>query len=190
MAPLPANSTARVFLDYTGANQPHTFEFRLGSSSTVASATAQAAAVAAVLATRMSDLDSITAARYQAAGSLFSLPITFTPVVGAVPNAGGAAFWVEDPESAFISITGRGQTSGREVAWYLFTPVKSTTWPTDNRYNPGDSAPVDTFRINFSNLVTAAPSPSQQMVTIGGDIPLIRGYTNIAKNGYWQRKQR
>lgn len=190
MAPLPESSTARVFLDYTSCNIEHTFEFRLGAGATLTTAADRAELVAALLATRMTDNDSIIRARFSQQGQNFSLPLTFTPVQGVLPFDGGGPWWVEDPQSAFISLIGRGQTTARRARWFFYTPVKTITWPADNRYQTGEAAVIDTFRENWEALIEDTPGPGSQIVTIGGDIPLVYGYVNIAKNGYWQRKQR
>lgn len=188
LPPLPANSTACVFIDYTSYGVAHTFGFRLGAGASSITAATKAASLAAVLANRMGSADSFTQARLRAAGGIVSLPIAFTPVTGAVSGSG--IYWDDDPESTFISFVGRGTTTGRKTRWEFYTAVRSASWPPTNRYIPGFSAPVDTLRANFTNWVDTAASPGEQVVTIGGDIPQVYAYVNIAKNSYWQRRQR
>lgn len=190
MAPVPPNSTDRVFLDYTSLQIPHTLILRLPPAGSVTDAEVVAAAAAAILVNRMLDTDSFTAARVQQSGTNFSLPIAFTQVNGVIPLSGGANAWAEDPESAFITFVARGTATGRRVRWEFFTSVKTTTWPGDNRYNPGDAAPVDTLRTNWTNFVENGVTPTQQIVTVAADIPVVYDYVNIGKNAYWQRKQR
>lgn len=190
MAPLPENGTARVFIDYTSATVQHTIEFRLGEGASSVSALTVANRMVTVLKQRMTTADSFIAARFQDEGSNFSLPIAFTPTAGVVPFDGGSPWWLEDPESAFISFIGRGSATGRRVRWEYFTPIKTFPWPSDNRYNVGEQAVIDTLRTNFAAAVAESDSTGDQIVTIGGDIPVVYGYVNIAKNAYWQRKQR
>lgn len=190
MAPLPDNATARVFLEYTSVGTQHTMEIRLGAGASSSTASVKAAAAANVLKQRMSNTDSFFAARFQDAGSTFSLPVAFTPINGVIDPAGGANYWQEDPESAMISFVGRGGSTGRRVRWEFFTPIATGTWPADNRFNPGDNAPVDTLRLNWTTFVNTSSTPGEQVVTIGGDIPAVYGYVNLSKNAYWQRKQR
>lgn len=190
MAPLPENATARLFLVYTSAAVQHTLIFRLGAGANVGDAETVAADMATIFKARMLSSDSILSARFSDIGSTFSLPITFSPVIGSVVAVGPSSYWAEDPDSAFISLIGRGLSTARRVRWEFFTPVATTAWPANNRYTPGASAPIDTLRTNFTSAVTGAASPGEQIVTIGGDIPAIYSYVNIAKNSYWQRKQR
>jgi hypothetical protein len=190
MAPVPPNGTDRVFMDYTSYDIPHTLILRLPPVSTPADGEAVAAAAATILKQRMSVNDSFTAARYQQSGTNFSLPIAFTAQQGVVDPSGGSALWQEDPESAFITFIGRGSATGKRVRWEFFTSVRTTTWPGDNRYNPGESGPIDALRTNWTNFVEVGATATQQIVTIAADIPVCYDYVNIGKNAYWQRKQR
>lgn len=186
LPPLPANSTARVWVEYTSVGVVHEVMFRLPDFASAADALAKATSLAAVLVTRMSNTDSILGARYSPGGSSFSVPLAITPTVGTLPQS----TWPQDPESTQLVMTGRSFSDGRDVAWSFFTGQQTTSWPSDNRYNPGDSAPIDTFRINFANWVNTAGTPAQQVVTIGQSIPSVNPYVNIRQNGYWQSAQR
>lgn len=190
MPALPGNSTARFFLEYTSIGIQHTLEVRLGAGASAITAATKATAAANVLKVRMSNIDSFYAARFQDAGAVFSLPVTFTPIVGTVDPAGGANYWQEDPESAMLSFVGRGTATGRRVRWEFFTPVATGLWPSDNRFNLGDNASVEALRVNWNTYVNTSASPGEQVVTIGGDIPSVYGYVNLSKNAYWQRNQR
>lgn len=188
--PLDPTNTARVYIDYTSAALQHTLIIRMGLGATAGEASVLAASAADVLRTRMSMTDSFLAARFSDKASHISLPIAFTPIAGALDLQGGAAAWAEDPESAFLCLVGRGQTSGRRVRWEFFTTIRTPLWPTTNRYNLGASPVIDTFRLNWANLVESGAISATQIVTIAGDRPIVYGYVNIAKNSYWQRKQR
>lgn len=186
LPPLPDNNTVRVWLKYTSATLVHELMFRLPAFSSAAEASTKAASLAAVLSLRMNNVDSCLSARYSPALSAFSVPIAFTPVAGA----GGTGAWLQDPESVELVLTARSFADGRDVAWQFFTVVPSAVWPPKNRYLPGDSAPVDTFRLNFTAWVAAAATPSEQVCTISGAIPTLNAYVNIRSNAYWQTAQR
>lgn len=185
----PAN-TARVYIDYTSAQITHTLMFRLGAGATTANAAIRAQACAEIFKMRMQQADSFVSARFSDKNSHFSLPIPFTPVTGVIDGASGNIYWVEDPESAFLSLIGRGTTTGRRTRWEFFTPCRTTGWPESNRYAAGASGPIDALRENWKAFVEESSAPGDQLVTVAGDIPVVYGYVNIAKNGYWQRKQR
>lgn len=187
---LPDNATARLWIDYTSLNIPHTMLIRLGAGATISDAATVAPLAANILKARMSTDDAFTAARFSLEDSDFSLPVTFTPVSGVINVVDPTTYWEEDPESAFIDFMGRGSSSSRRVRWEFFTIIRTPLWPTTNRYNPGASAPIDTLRINWTDFVNDGATTGQQVVTKGGDIPVVYGYVNIAKNSYWQRKQR
>ena len=188
MAPLPQNNTARVFVDYTSLSVQHTLMVRPLPGATVPDMAALATNVANVLRARMATTDSFFAARYSLALSDFSLPLTFEAVPGVV--SAFANIWTEDPESAFISLCGRSTTSGRRVRWDLYTPIRAADWPADNRFNPGENGPVDTLRLNWTAVVAGEAGPAPSVVAIDGSPVIVYEYVNIAKNAYWQRKQR
>lgn len=186
LPPLPDNNTVRVWVKYTSVGVEHELMVRLPEFSVNTDATAVAASVGAVLVTRMSNTDAVLSARYSPAGSTFSVPVAFTPVVGSLVQS----TWPQDPESTQLTLTGRSFTDGRDVSWTFFTGQQTPTWPADNRYNPGEAAVIDTFRANFTALVASPSSPERQIVTISGTIPTVNSYVNIRQNGYWQSAQR
>lgn len=185
MAVLPQNSTARIFIDYTSRQIEHTMMLRV--SSAAAGAEAIATTYAEIFANRMFDDDSFFRARYSADESDFSLPLPFDAVAGVVPAA-STSTWPQDPESVFLSFPMRGITTGRKGRVEFFTAVPTTVWPGDNRYNPGDSAPIGALQANFKNAADASGTSS--LLSIGGDLVTVYDYVNIASNAYWQRKQR
>jgi len=184
MAPLPSNGTNRLFLDYTSVNIEHTMLLRLADS--VTDPEAAATSYATLFAARMYPSDSFFRARFSLSGEDFSLPIPFTAVPGALPS--GTPTWPQDPESTQLSFIMRGITSGRRARVEFFTSITTTTWPGDNRYNPGDAAPIDTLRANFE--AAAESGGTYPLVTVAGDFTTVYGYVNICQNSYWQRKQR
>jgi len=184
MAPLPSESTARLYLDYTSVNIEHTMLLRLAGDAT--DALDYANTYAAIFAQRMYPTDSFFRARFAADEAHFSLPLAFTAVSGALPS--GTTTWPQDPESVFLSFVGRGLVTGRRSRVEFFTSIVTTTWPGDNRYNPGDAAPIDTLRANFA--AAAEQGGTHPLLTIGSDEITVYDYVNIASNAYWQRKQR
>lgn len=188
MAPLPDNLTARLFLDYTSAGVTHTIMFRPATDLNVTEQGVMANGWASIMANRMLNTDSVFGVRYSAALTNFSTPILYSPIFGTVTAAGNT--WGEDPESACLSFVARSTTSGRRGRFTFFTPISSTLWPNDNRYNPGDSAPVDTLRINWQNGVKFGTPASVPSLCADGTFQEVYSYVNISKNAYWQRRQR
>ena len=188
MAPLPQNNTTRLFLDYTSMGVPHTLMVRIPSSATPTQIEQFATNLSDALRNRMLTSDAFLSARVSNAGSNFSLPITFVPAGGVLASAGN--IWGQDPESTFVSIVGRSIVSGRKNRLEYFNPITTTSWPDDNRYNPGEAAPIDTFRINVINVLNGGGSSGVAAVAIDGTDATWYPYVNIAQNAYWQRKQR
>lgn len=184
LPPLPENNTACLFLHYTAVGIPHTIMLRLPGVG-ASTPSDYAVAYANILRQRMRSTDGFQSAEYREAEAIVTLPIAFTPVAGALDGAG---VWAQDPESTQLSLVGRGTVSGRKVRWEFFTGIATDYWPPSNRYLPGQAAPVDTWRLNFSNAAQGAGT--MPLVTIGGDLVVIYGYVNIRQNGYWQTKQR
>lgn len=183
MAPLPENNTSRLFVDYTSGAYEHTLQLRFPTGVSAADATVTAQDICTALAPFMNSNDSFIRARWSAAGSNIALPTGWVPVVGTSVGAAHA----EDPESAFVSVNGR-TLGGRRVRWEFFSVIKvSTNWPDDNRYGPGESANADDIVDAFE---AAAILPIDYICGIDGLTVIVYQYLNIAKNGYWQRKQR
>lgn len=185
MAPLPANNTGRLFLDYTSRGIEHTMMLRVAGDYTTAAG--DASEYANLFSTRMFDDDSFFRARYAIVGNDFSLPIPFTAVPGVVPAATTNS-WPQDPESVQLSFVFRGNTTGRRGRVEFFTAVPTPQWPDDNRYNPGDAAVIDTLRTNFTSL--AQFDGTNPLLTVGADEVTVYGYVNIRLNAYWQNEQR
>lgn len=185
---LPADNTRRLFLDYTSQSIEHTLLIRVPDLLSPTQEQAFAIDIANVLATRMDGDDAFTSLRYADKNSNVTFPYPWTPIQGALSTTVG--IWEQDPESVFLSFVGRGASSGRKIRFQFFTAVKSTAWPADNRYNPGESAPVDTLRENLLPLLSGNDVSPVAAVTIGGDYISFNNYVNIASNAYWQRRQR
>lgn len=188
LPPLAPSNTVRGYIDYTSMGVEHTLQFRLPDSSGPNDVSAVALRLAPPMQNNMRTADGIYGVRYSPAGSDQTFPLFWTTIPGLV---GPGSQWQEDPESAFISITGRGFSTGRKVRVSLFTPITfGATWPADNRYNVGDVPNFDAWFNTFKAALEATPLGFQTLVTIGGDAANFYDYANIAKNSYWQRKQR
>lgn len=188
LPPVPENNTARIWLDYTSMQIEHSLMVRPAVALAISERSAVAQAFATVMSSRMLDIDSVFGARYSAPGASFSVPITFDPVEGVVTVAGNV--WLQDPESTALSIVGRSNTTGRDVRYTLFTGAAVGTWPSNNRYEPGEQAVIDTFRLNMTELIEGGGTLDWPMVTVDGTFITVYQYVNISQNAYWQRKQR
>lgn len=188
LPPLPDNNTARLWIDYTSLGRPHSALVRIFETAGAINAGAVANRVIPVIVTRMLQTDSVTGARFAEAGENFSVPLAITPTPGVV--SGANVTWENDPESAFLTLPGRDSFQGRKTRFGLFSPVRTVSWPGDNRYNPGDEPVIDTFRINLTAALNNSTGPDDTVVTIGNNPVRWAGYVNISHNAYWQRKQR
>lgn len=187
MAPTPTNNTCRLWIGYTSKGVQHEIMTRYVAGTTSTEMNDQGDAIIALLKTAMLPSDTLNSMRYSLAGTDFSIPLPLTPVAGTYTSA---PEWTEDPESAFLGFCGREYVNGKRVRFQFFTPCKfSTTWPADNRYAAGENANVDGLNADFANVLygSGAVVPA---VGIGGSTFSLYTYTNIAKNAYWQRKQR
>mgnify|MGYP006877418867 CR=1 FL=1 len=194
MPPLPAlppSNTARVYLSYTSMQRGHTFEARPFAGSTEATYAALCADIAAVLKLRMRADDAITKAEFSVAGSNVRFPLPFTAVQGTISPTG--IIMLDDPESVCLSITGKSSGQGRKWRLSFFSGVANDSggrFPATNRYLPGASAVIDTFRINLQNIINSTSPSGTGIAAIDGTTPYVNQYVNIGRNAYWQRKQR
>jgi len=184
MAPVPPNSTNRLFIDYTSASIVHTMMLRYDT--TVSSAATYAAGYATIFSQLMREDDSFFAARVQLAGESFSLPLAFTPVDGILDDLN--TYWTQDPESVQLSMTFRGTGSGHQGRVEFFSPVAFTPWPSTNRYNTSAQATIEAFVVDF--IDAAAIGGELPLLVVTGDQVAVNNYCNIRSNSYWQNKQR
>jgi hypothetical protein len=188
LSPLPANTSARVFVDYITGNdvtsQEHTVAWRFVAAPNAARDTMLALADfligigPAVFATGWR----VLRARSQAAGATFSVPETVPPVLAAFAGAGGD---VPAPFREALEWTwqGRSFTSGRRVDFSLYGLV---TAPPDNfRVVPGDYPWVGPS-VDFLNAVGAGLKPR----AIDGSTATFYPYVNSNFNSYWERRIR
>lgn len=185
LLPLPDNNTDRVFLEYTSRGIPHTMLLRYPAEGDIALALASARAIAQELKELMLQTDSFTGVRYSVAGSLISLPGNFAPIFGTQLATAGE----EDPESYFYSVVGRDISEGRKVQYQYYATRAGNARPGNNRYPAGQNAEIDTFW-NAINERALNGSEAVHLCTIANTEFVVNGYTNVANNAYWQRRQR
>lgn len=187
MAPLPQNNTNRLWIGYTSNGVQHEFMTRYPTGTTPSQMNDQGDAIIAAFAPILPNTDSFYSMRYSLTASDFSIPLPLTPVPGTLSSP---TKWLEDPESAFLGFCGRETGTGRRWRMELFTPVAfSALWPADNRYAAGESTTIDSINDAVRDVLFGSGAVVQA-VGIGGTSVTLYTYTNIAKNGYWQRKQR
>lgn len=188
MADVADNLTARLWLDYTSLGRTHHMLFRPAANLSAGERASMAETLANVIALRMRAEDSVFAARYSEANSNFSIPVELEPVNGAV--TAGATVWSVDPESATLNIVARSLTTGKQVRYTLFTGVAVGSWPANNRYEPGESAVIDTWRENMTTVIEDGALGTIPLVTADGTFATVYQYVNTSLSAYWQRKQR
>jgi len=115
--------------------------------------------------------------RFQAAGTDFSIPFTFT---GTVSSWGSGA--PDDVgKAAFASMVGRGVDGHKaRMQFFGFKGIGSVA---DYRFSTDASAPWDELR-TFMNTGTTL------FLTIGGTKAIWYNYVNVGFNSYYQRKLR
>lgn len=186
MAPLPADGTARVFLRYTSGGLQHTVQMRPMVWSGPTTATTLVSVMGPFIQGFLPDTDGVQDAFYCIPNSSITVPLTFTPLEGTAT----ATPFAEDPESAFISFCGKDVTYGRRWRFDIFTPLNVfSSWPADNRYNPGDNVSADSVLADAKALFEPGDD-TLGIGTIAGEPLVLKNYINIAKNSYWQRRQR
>lgn len=177
MAPLPDNSTARVWVDYNDGVNDHSLMIRYSpSGATVADAMDAAIAFLEAM-DPLLYLIGITGARASAAGSTFSFPVAWT----------GAATYGDDTmdpvfaprETRFL---GR-DNGGRRVSWSLYGGKYET--PENYRLNPLDFAAVASAISAIEANVVA-----DTFLTINYGDPIVYPYADVNFNSYWERQAR
>lgn len=175
MAPLPENSTTRVYIDYTAGGQAHTMQLRFDDGLTTDWATAANEVIVEML-PMMYTTDSVTGVRYSPVGSNLSFPLP------GVTTGSGANVTAFDPDLKpnFISFTGRS-LDGRDVRVTFFSPIF-------NLKDSGYRGPLGAGDV--AALFSAITSTEPNVTTISGGQPLWHAYVNYGSNAYFQRKAR
>lgn len=180
MAPLPYNNTGIAFVDYTANARAHTVQFRYGGEGGPPGGLS--GAIANILAAAMPFMPTdfaVLGARYQSAGTNFSVPwaVSFGTLTGT-----GVAKPGEAP--AFVSFVGRSALGRRARVYFLGASISAADEggsAADYRQTTAESANVT----NVRNAIIAAG-----LVAIDSQGVTWYPYANIGYHAYWQRRMR
>jgi len=177
MAPLPVNSTARLFVDYTTCGEDHTVMCRFGASSSAGDAMTVVAAWLDALESLLYDID-ILGARVSDLGSSVSYPVTWT---GAAAYGSGAG--ANTDSASYLDFVGRG-IGGRRARMAVFGSKNYRDGANDDfRITPADAAAI-------GDALTALRAGSDVPITIDGDDVNWQDYANVGVNAYWRNHMR
>jgi len=176
MAPLPPESTARAWIDYTNGTDEHQVMFRYPPSLGTASLFVIVDEWLTAMDPIMYEI-TILGARAAATGSTISFPVTWT---GASTYGDGAM----PTNVAPIEYRFEGRSSdGRRASWSMFSGKLAI--PATYRYLTADNVNVANA---YAVLSTAALA--DDILTIGGLGPLVYPYMNYQFNSYWETNRR
>lgn len=189
MAPLPPNTTARVFFDYVTANTAgveHTVAWRMPEAVT------EPEDVQAAFADFLTALGAATLrvgwrvlrARYQEPLSDFSFPV---PLITALETFVGtsAVSFPTNREAEEWTWQGRSPSTGRRVDFSLYGITSAP--PTNFRYPAGGASPAwvaATVNALQSFDLNGVPG------VIDGSVATWYRYVNFNANSYWERRLR
>jgi len=174
MAPLPVNSTARLWVKKSGISGEHETMFRFIAGTSQADAVNGVHVIMEEMASFIWEDDTFISARWAADGSNLSFPVAWDPIVGENPGTPDEAQY-----PGFVSWVGRG-ADGREVRWTL----QGVPFTAD-----------DNYRIFSTDSVTVAAvcdalAFELTIANIGSFHPIVYPYINVGYNAYFQRKAR
>lgn len=175
MAPLPENSTNRLWVKKTGITGTHEIMFRGQPGSNAIDLIGVAQLVLNATKGVVFDEDTWVSARYSERDSILSFPVDWTPIQGA-----NGSTYLPHIRPFFIDWMGRG-LSGRRVRWSIQGAVQ---FPDFNYRVTPDENPAVALGIE------AFKDASSILATIGGSEPVIYNYANCGYNSYQQRKNR
>lgn len=175
MAPLPPNTTARLFVDYTTCKHQHTIVCRYDAPNTPADAMDAVSSLWTALDTFIY-LATVDGARFQEAGSDVSVDVAWTgdPTYGDENGPEEASAW-------FVDYVGRS-LGGRRVRVSTFG-FKLVSYEHIYRVQTGDIAAVDAGQ-------AALDAAEGAFLAIDGGEPIWKTYANIGANAYWRNKIR
>jgi hypothetical protein len=176
MAPLPPESTARLWVDYNDGQHDHTLLMRYAPSAGLGPAMDAAAEFLGAVGPSLY-LITVIGARAANSGSVISQPEAWT---GSSTYGTGAMPAVSAPvELCFVGRT----ILGRMAKWFVYGWKEGV--PGAFRFFPGDFAALDN---GVAALRTAALAGT--IVGIDGAIPSVYPYVNIQNNSYWETQAR
>lgn len=195
MAPLPPNSTARVYFDYdsgSGANAlNHTVQVRyIGPADNgVAAQTAFLALLNAIGPGNFNAGWSVNTVRVAPFNQDFSVPVPLIAGLNSFVGTDGTplASFEEALEHTF---QGRSPSTGRRVDLSLYgISFLAGQVPGDYRVQEGASG-IGLIVRNAVTALTNGVSANQSFVAIDGTGPVWYGYMNVNFNSYWERRKR
>lgn len=190
MAPLPDNSTARVWLSYqTGGGtttQNHEMLIRYNSASGTTSTQALQViglALSAMGAAAFFDGWQATSARAAAQGSDVSLPIALPAPLTTLVGAGQATATIQE-QAREVRFLGRSPSTGRRVSLSIYGMAGLFFADADFRVLRTTENLVGEFLDAIEDTVAQAP------VAIDNAVPNWYPYANWQYNSYWERTLR
>lgn len=185
MAPLPQNSTNRMFYDYisqTGGVE-HTFACRFADGLTHTQVHEQVYQfLSAGTTSQFLTGWQMVRARVQNAGTNFTTPVVLSPDLSGFVGTGGAvADWLEPLEVRFV---GRAFASGRRATVPLFG-LAGINASSNYRIEFPDAAYV-----NLGAMWAELDSQSTTFVAIDGNAVTYYPYVDWQFNSYWEREVR
>jgi len=177
MAPLPVNSTARLWLDYNDGINEHSMMWRYdAASTTVAAVMADMSEFLTALETVLYEL-TILGVRWANLGEDFSSPFTWS---GAATYGTGAITAVNAPRELRVEARSFG---GRKVHTSLYGYDAGT--PGTYRI-PVTPASVYEDALNVLKSATT----NARYIAIDGELVYFKEYFNIQNNSYWETQAR
>lgn len=175
MAPLPVTATERWQLVYNFRGQQHIAQIRTATGQNASDVSAFFDDWLSAFGSAIYTID-IEGLKYIPVNSNISQDSTWT---GAASYGSGTGD--EGSEPAFLSFVGRSP-NGRRVRLTVFAGGGGDT-SGDYRYTTGEVAAFDA-------ALAVLETTTLPLVTIGGQTPIWKNYTNTGYNSYFQRKQR
>lgn len=189
MAPLPANSTDRFFLDYvtnnTSSATEHTMGVRLKPT-----AGADGAAIWFVTLLQGIGASNLYAGwrpirlRYQAGGSNFTVPVGLGNTLSAFVGTASLTSIVQSREAVEVTLQARSYTTGRRTDISIY----GTTVNTGNfRYAIGAANAPTWLTAAFIDSLNQAGQPA---IAVDGTEVRFYPYVNVNYNSYWETRLR
>lgn len=184
MAPLPVNSTYRVWVEYTSGDLAHDLLLRFDNSEIGppgSEINSRLTAITNAMFACMADSDAVTGFRYANEGQDFSLP--FGGPTGNGTQSGGTI----NPESRAGFYGAAARSVGGRMSHYNFFTIISYVEATYRKDYNELSANLQDFLDALRLPIDVETAP---LVAIDGELMIFKEYLNIGQNAYWQRRQR
>ena len=174
MAPLPPNSTAQFFVDYSAATRNHTFGVRVNGLESPSAFGTHLHSFLLAVSPEFYPI-TINAVRFQAAGTNFSSPV--------VTGEEGTIFGTGTPtvDQAPFALNFRGRTSGGR---------RSGLEPFGYKGITSSWRITDAENVNVAAGLAVVIAQANAWLGIDGLKPVWYPYANVVHNAYWQRKVR